>query len=239
MCRMLIAIGEVDVSTIIDDFKLIAGNQNERHENNEDQDFKHWDGWGFSFLENNKIQVIKSTAPFYEDEKVELLKELKSPFYVLHARRKSPGKGLVRLENVHPFVHSNYIFCHNGTVNDELHFDEKYVPLGETDSERFFYHILSALNGKLNEKIIFEKYKHITDFTGLNSIISDGCTSFIINSYTKKPKYYTFKLLKRENFIVISSEVLPHYKDQNWIRLQNHDVIKLDTKNVAYTRLSL
>ena len=124
-------------------------------------------------------------------------------------------------------------------MNDELDFDEQFVSQVETDSERFFFHILSALNGKLNEEIIFEKYKHIPDFTGLNSIISDGFTSFVINCYTKKPKYYTFKLLKRENFIIISSEVLPHYQDQHWLRLQNNDVIKLDTKNVAYSRLSL
>ena len=98
------------------------------------------------------------------------------------------------MENVHPFFHSNYVFCHNGTVNEELEYDKKFIPKGETDSERFFYYLLSGLNGRLDANILKERIKNIKDFSGMNAIISNGHTSYVINWYAKKPKYYEFKL---------------------------------------------
>jgi len=57
---MLIAVGEVNLAQVIEDFKLMAADKNERHENNERVEFKHADGWGFVYSENGKLQVIKS-----------------------------------------------------------------------------------------------------------------------------------------------------------------------------------
>ncbi|MCI0495267.1 class II glutamine amidotransferase, partial [candidate division KSB1 bacterium] len=185
-----------------------------------------------------KLQVIKSTAPFYDDEKVEELKSIKSPLYILHARRKSPGKGLVRIENVHPFAYADYLFCHNGTINDALEFDQQFTPTGDTDSERFFYYILSDLNGLLHEKILFEKYSKINDFSAMNSFLTDGRTSYVINWYSSTPGYYTLKMLEKPDAVIVSSEILGHLQHENWKKLNNQDTIKIDTSKIKAVRNS-
>ncbi len=238
MCRMLIAVGDTDIATIAEDFKRIAGDKNEKHENNIDKDFEHGDGWGVVYLVDNQLKMKKSIVPYYEDPDVEKIKNIKSPLFILHARKKSDGKGLVRMENVHPFRYDNYIFCHNGTVDEDLSFEDKYTPQGETDSERLFYYIISNINGEMNENILSDKLNRVNDFSGMNSILSDGKTSYIVNWYAKKPGYYTFKMLVNENFIIISSEILPGYGGDQWVKTNNHDIIKLDTSSRKYSILN-
>ena len=238
MCRMLIAVGEVNISNLIDDFVLIASDKNERHENNEDKDFPHGDGWGISYVEDNQIKLYKSIKPCYEDKTIHSFKKINSPLYLLHARRGSVGS--VKMENVHPFQYLNYIFCHNGTVKEELQYDNIFTPQGDTDSERLFYYLLSNMNNGLDENIIYEKLSKVKNFMGMNCFVTDGNTRFIVNWYAKKkPNYYTFKVLKEEKYIIIASEILPHFKSSNWKKLENHDILRLNTLTKNYTKLSL
>lgn len=235
MCRMLIAVGDADIATIAEDFKRIASDKNETHENNIDKDFEHGDGWGVVYLADDQLKMQKSIIPYYEDPGVEKVKDIKSPLFILHARKKSDGKGLVRMENVHPFRYDNYVFCHNGTVNEDLLFEEKFTPQGETDSERLFYYIISYINGEMNENILSDKLNRVNDFSGMNSIMSDGKISYVVNWYAKKPGYYTFKMLVKENFLIISSEILPSYGGEQWTKTRNHDIIKLHTHSRKYS----
>lgn len=235
MCRMLIVVGDVDTELVFDDFKLIAGNRNEQHENNVDEDFTHGDGWGFSYFKNGKLQVLKSTVPYYEDPQAEEIKKIKSPLYILHARRKSEGKGLVRMENVHPFQYDDYVFFHNGTVYQNLHFDSKFTVQGETDSEQLFYYLLSAINGDFNAAVLQDRLNAVTDYSGMNAIFSDGEITYVINWYAKNPNYYRIKMLQHDKFLMISSEILPSLKNENWIFLDNKDIIRIDTATREYS----
>ena len=236
MCRMLIAVGTVNVSWLIDDFITMARDKNERHENNENKDFPHGDGWGISYIENEKLKVYKSPKPCYEDSEIHSFKQKDSPLFILHARRGSVGE--VKWENVHPFNYSNYVFCHNGTIDEELKYEKKFIPRGETDSERLFYYLLSGQKNGLTEKSIFDKYIKINDFMGMNTIVTDGNISYIINWYEKKPKYYTYKILKEKDFVIISSEILPHFKNSSWQKTKNHDIVKLNTLTKEYEKYS-
>ncbi|MBD3289424.1 hypothetical protein GF337_11530 [candidate division KSB1 bacterium] len=238
MCRMLIAVGDVDIAVVAEDFKIIAGDENEKHENNVDKEFKHGDGWGFAYLENDELVVHKSILPYFDDPGAERIKQIESPFYVLHARKKSDGMGGIRAENAHPFRYSDYIFFHNGTVRENLPFEEKFQPQGETDSERLFYYLLSNVNGNLDEKIIRDKLNRVTEYSGMNSILTDGKISYIINWYVKKPLYYTYKMLVEEDFIIISSEILPVYRGREWQKISNQSIIKLDTVTREYSILN-
>ena len=234
MCRMLIAVGKVNLSWLIDDFIIMANDENEKHENNEDQSFKHDHGWGIVYLKDGEMNVYKSTKPCYEDEEINSFRKLISPLYILHARKGSEGRGGVEMVNVHPFQYENYVFCHNGTVYEELSYDERFTPQGETDSEMFFYYLMSGITNRIDEQIIYHKSSRIKDFSGLNSILSDGENSFIINWYKKNPRYYTLKILATEESVIISSEILPHFKNDNWREMKNGEICKLNTLTRKY-----
>ncbi len=228
MCRMLIAVGKVRIDRVIDDFLQMAGDKNERHENNENEFFPHGDGWGFVYLDEGQLKIDRAVTPCYEDERFLRYKTTQSPFYIMHARKTSQGN--ITPENVHAFHHSGYVFCHNGTVKEKLSYDAKFLPQGETDSERLFYHLLSNGKGKpIDEYTIRETYAKIRNYSGLNTIISDGEMSYIVNWYSKNPLYYTMKVLRTDEFTIISSEILPHLEDKSWRKLENREILKLKT----------
>lgn len=231
MCRMLVAAGEVNLSWLIDDFLTMAKDQNEKHENNLDKDFLHGDGWGIVYSQNGRTKIETSVKACYEDETIHDFKNIETSFCLLHARKSS--RGSVVLENVHPFFHSGYAFCHNGTVDDELPFDDLFDLKGSTDSEKLFYYLMSNNGSELNEKIIFDKYNGVKEYTGITSIITNGETSFVVTWYSKKPEYYTLKILEKKEFIIISSEILPHFSNESWRSLNNHDIYRLSTSSIS------
>ena len=121
MCRMIFAVGKINVGSLIDDFITLASDQNEKHEKNINKIFKHGDGWGIAYFENDEIKVFRSTKAVYEDPQVDQFRNLKTNFLILHARKAS--KGSKNIQNVHPFEYklngSHYLFFHNGTIQDE------------------------------------------------------------------------------------------------------------------------
>jgi len=234
MCRLLIAAGKFDLSEIIDDFKTMAMDQNEKHENNAGKEFRHGDGWGIVFMQDGRMQVKTFLAACYEDDAIEAYRTLDTPLCVLHARKGS--KGSVKLENVHPFQASGYAFCHNGTVDDELLYEDHLKPAGDTDSEKLFYYLISNLSEGLNERVIYDKYTGIKEFTGINSIVTDGETSFIVNWFSKKPEYYTLKVLETPDCAIISSEILPHFRGGDWRRSNNRDIYRMNTSKMEIVK---
>jgi len=234
MCRMLVAVGNFNIDYLIQDFILMASDQNEKHENNVDKEFKHGDGWGIAYFENHEIKVFRSTKAVFEDPQVDQFRNLKTNFVILHARKAS--KGSVETQNVHPFEHklngNHYLFFHNGTIRDEIHFDNHFQPVGKTDSERLFYSFLSDTNGQLTEKTLRSRLTEIRDFTAANFILTDGEVTYASSWYSENPNYYTLKVLQTPGRVIVASEVLPHYKTADWLRLKNHDIVSVRTADL-------
>ena len=226
MCRMVFAIGEFNTESVIRDMILMAADQNERHEENANTVFKHADGWGITYFANQQLKTFRSVKPIFDDPQIEKYKNLDTPFLIVHARYGT--KGEVNLSNVHPFEYKfekqPYVFFHNGTVRDNLQFDGQYLPRGDTDSERFFYYLLSGCNGKVDEVHIRKKLENLKDYSGANFILTNGDQTFITNWYSLNPRYYTMKILKQKNSLIISSEILPHLKNKSWEKLNNRNI---------------
>ena len=235
MCRMLFAVGNVNINWLIQDFILMASDQNEKHEKNMDKIFKHGDGWGIAYLENGELKIFRSTEAVYEDDQINQFKNLQSNMVILHARKAS--KGSVNIKNVHPFECKlnghHYLFFHNGTIRDEIHFDPQFHPVGKTDSERLFYFLLTNTNGELAEDGLTVKLNSIKNFTAANFILTDGEFSYFTNWYAENPNYYTLKLLQKSDCVIIASEILPHYKTVDWRKLDNHDIISVQTSGLS------
>jgi len=67
---------------------------------------------------------------------------------IAHIRKAT--RGVVSLENCHPFTrswnHQSWVFAHNGDLAGELPLGERYRPHGSTDSEAAFCWILEQLD---------------------------------------------------------------------------------------------
>ena len=165
MCRMILALGKVDTSRIIDAAIKMALDQTLLHEYNQKHGMGSWqhdDGWGLAYLdEHNQWIVNKSTTVIFKDKKIEPFRKINTRLLLLHVRKSSGSNKSIL--NTHPFVVKDLLletdtpetclFCHNGSINEEIYYDQsKYHLSGQTDSEKLFYSILTDLNNNINEK---------------------------------------------------------------------------------------
>ncbi|MEZ4472992.1 MAG: class II glutamine amidotransferase [bacterium] len=123
------------------------------------------DGWGIGFYpgEEPAATVIKEHAPPGQSLRQELVKawqNLASSMFVVHLRKAQWG-GLSDA-NTQPFLRSHagrdWLFAHAGSLDSPLETNEAaaFEPVGTTDSERVFCHLMSL--------IAAEGWRRIADF---------------------------------------------------------------------------
>jgi glutamine amidotransferase len=110
----------------------------------------HADGWGIAFFEGPGCRVFIDSKPAVESPIAELVRNypIRSMNVIAHIRKAT--KGVIALENTHPFVRElwgrYWLFAHNGTLEDFAPvLGRQYRPVGATDSERAFCYILERL----------------------------------------------------------------------------------------------
>ena len=79
---MLIAVGEIDVNSLIDGIIPMARDEtstHELHEENGKGGWKHCDGWGIAYLSLNGEWIVKkSTKAIYKDPDINLFRNVKT-----------------------------------------------------------------------------------------------------------------------------------------------------------------
>jgi len=232
---MIFAAGQLNMEWLIDDIIQMASDNNEKHEENSNIEFKHSDGWGLTYLDDNSLKTFRSIKPIYEDPQIEQFKKLKTSLIVLHARKATTGE--LNITNIHPFEYQNlnnhFVFFHNGTVRDKLQINPKYKISGETDSERFFYYLINGNQKEVKLTWLQSKLFNINNFSGANFVLTNGDYSFVANWYSLNPAYYSMKMLNRDDSVIISSEVLPHYRQAAWRLLENYCLISIRTTDLT------
>jgi len=111
----------------------------------------HGYGWGLAYFNNHNsiLQVRDTPAHHCKDADAILQRNFKASTVIAHVRKATEGK--VCLKNSHPFVRRlwgrDWVFAHNGELTNFFpELDFRFLPSGETDSERAFCHILSKLS---------------------------------------------------------------------------------------------
>lgn len=118
------------------------------------QSVDHPDGWGVAYYIGPSPHLIKADRPAIECEIFKKVSGVVSSHTVLaHIRKSTIGQKNVL--NTHPFQFGQWVFAHNGNIKDfdnkkeqllGLVADEyKNFILGSTDSELFFFIILSQI----------------------------------------------------------------------------------------------
>ena len=122
----------------------------------------HRDGWGVAFYVDRFPQVVRNDAQALSDTLFrEVSAVVSTRTFLAHIRQATAGS--VRVLNCHPFQHGAWTFAHNGQIcgfSDpavKARIDALIDPrfrrfvLGDTDSERFFYVVLSRLARQIDD----------------------------------------------------------------------------------------
>lgn len=206
---------------------------------------EHKDGWGISSID--KSGAVKRTVDLERAVASSTFVDVKdqpADSGLLHLRLASKGL-TVDIKNNHPFVDGTYSFMHNGTIRPasavEAFIDAEFAnrSQGSTDSERYFYVILSEI-------------KKLGLVDGLRSAvtkISDNCEFSSINCMLLTPEYliavcefnegdqsewtvnshYELRYRHDESGVVISSTGWGH---DDWSVLANHRVLVVDRRSL-------
>jgi len=174
MCRLfgLIANKEVDIK-----FSMLEASNKFKYQGGNNPN-----GWGIGWYENNKPQIFKKgESAFCSDSFDKKVKDITSKIVIAHVRLASSGISNYD-KNAHPFVYNNWIFAHNGTVNEDRirkllkePFNQKFTS-EPIDSEIYFRFVLQCIEEEADIiKGIRKAVKEVTpDASGENFIMSDG-----------------------------------------------------------------
>lgn len=121
----------------------------------------HADGWGIGFFESRDGEPARGCRLFLDPQPsaaspiAALVRDypIRSMNVIAHIRKAT--QGIVALENTHPFQRElwgrYWLFAHNGNLPDDaarLGTAARMRPVGNTDSERAFCHLLNRLENR-------------------------------------------------------------------------------------------
>lgn len=146
------------------------------------------DGWGVASWTETGVDIVKSPEPGHSSAQLaELAHTLRARLLIAHVRkaRHPPVPGML---NTHPFRHEccsrSWVFAHNGLVPEVIEWhpaNAPCTPLGETDSEHAFCHLLTAIADSYGDPADPAWLNRLTEFAEgtailgkFNFLLSDG-----------------------------------------------------------------
>lgn len=125
----------------------------------ESHDADNADGWGLGWYPDQSLAIVKEPTMWERSQHSGFLKSyqgLHSRIYIGHVRHQTTGS-LPTHADTHPFARElagrEYCFAHNGTIEGpywELPLG-RYRPIGGTDSEFLFCHLLEEIARRDND----------------------------------------------------------------------------------------
>lgn len=156
------------------------------------------DGWGLAWYPDRSAALVKEPLDWRSSDFSRFLESyarLQSAIYLAHVRHRSTG-GPPTYADTHPFERElngrQFCFAHNGTIRDhgELPLG-RYHPLGTTDSERLFCHLLALIAARDTQLDTPEEWAWLHDNLQqinargtMNCLISDGRRLFCYHDAT-------------------------------------------------------
>lgn len=215
---------------------------------------RHCDGWGIASINHADHVATLARAPetavTSENFKKALAKS-SADGSLLHLRWATKGLP-VSQDNTHPFVYKEFSFIHNGAINPpsamNSFIDTGYKPfiLGDTDSENYFYYLLSSIDehGLLEGiKIAVNRIRENIDYSSINAMIMNEDFFVVICEYlpARRPEwapddYYELKYKVDEGAVLVAST---GWEQSGWQLLPNHHILLIDRTNLEVVVLPL
>jgi predicted glutamine amidotransferase len=145
------------------------------------------DGWGLAWYPDRSLAVIKEAGKWKASPHsgfLETYGALRSHIFVAHVRDLTVGEPT--RANTHPFSReldgAEYCFAHNGTLKKACELPlARFRPIGTTDSEHFFCHLLGEIGtwkkplaDPENWPRLHQKLAEHNRAGTLNMLLSDG-----------------------------------------------------------------
>jgi predicted glutamine amidotransferase len=205
---------------------------------------EHKDGWGIGY----EGQVIKDIDAAKESSLLaETGKNLETNGALLHLRQASKGIS-VGIDNNHPFTHGTITFMHNGTIRPgdtaEQFIADKYKGLiqGTTDSERYFYALISMVDELgLVEGVrkTVNLIRGLADYSSLNIMVQTPDCLIAVCEFNPDNKtewsgedHYELRFKKEGNDVIIAST---GWGNTDWQHLDNHQMLVVDRSTLEYS----
>ena len=214
---------------------------------------KHGDGWGVASIDNHSHTnlIVEPTRAKESAKFAEVTSSLKSDGALLHLRWATQGLQ-VNEGNSHPFTFGDISFMHNGDIKPAASLDPfvdpelKSAMRGDTDSERYFYSIISAskksnlIEGALEA---VRKIKEKLFYSSINAMLLTPDKYIVISEHNNDripegegPDYYELYYRKDEKGILVSST---GWDQSGWTLIPNHSMAVIDRKSLAVEVISL
>lgn len=182
------------------------------------------DGWGLAWYPDRSLAIVKEPVEWGASQYARFLASdarIESKIYLAHVRHKTVGDEPSHADT-HPFGREwhgrDYSFAHNGTLDDRV-WDlmlDGHRPLGRTDSEHFFCHLMAQL-ASWGEPLdtpatwsrLFDLISTANQLGKLNCLFSDGQRLFC---------YHDTGGWKGLNFrkVQIRDHQVRHFGDDDW-----------------------
>jgi predicted glutamine amidotransferase len=215
---------------------------------------EHKHGWGISACstETRKTELVRDLTLAAESEKfADSANNLKSDGALLHLRLASKGL-TVDLSNNHPFIYGDYSFMHNGTIKSidsvQKFVDPRYLDkfISTTDSERYFFTILSCIDELGLIEGVRKAVKTISancDFTSINSMLMTPDTFIAVCEFNEADasewtvdSHYELRYSVEDGVIKVAST---GWGKDHWTRLTNHSILVVNRSDLTFEVLPL
>ena len=214
----------------------------------------HCDGWGIATLDHSSSHTHLSRAPELAETSSEFAKALastESDGALLHLRWATSGIP-VSENNTHPFTHEGFTFIHNGAIYPPSALESLIAPkykgaiIGQTDSERYFYFLLTEIDSLgLVEGVTsaVRKIKEHYDFSSINAMLMTDQFFITICEHdpARKPDwavagYYDLFYKSEQGQVVVASS---GWDQAGWANLPNHHMLVVDRSTLKSQVLAL
>jgi predicted glutamine amidotransferase len=191
----------------------------------------HVSGWGiFASDFGGSTLYYRSNRDAWDDPSfdrvIEVVENLSGArAFMVHLRKASVGTP--RAVNSHPFAADGRVFMHNGSIRGlSRSFTASRMPLGQTDSEKFFLLLLDSLEDKEMPEALSEVLPKLEelDYSSLTFIMQDGPLLFAYRHFGRCGDYYTLYYAQTRGSVLFSSEPLT-FKSE-WHPIRNRELIQ-------------
>ena len=234
MCRMFGLASNNKISPLwFEDFQRLAAEGNSLKSMAEG----HGDGWGIAgYLGGWTVHFGRSSGNAADESEAyekASAKAAASKSKIIIAHLRSASEGTPKLENSHPFIQGEWIFCHNGMIGDAQKIElagHKYE--GDTDSERFFKYLVNTLGNKPVREYpamirdAVNAIKGACKCTSLTFLLANGKYLVGFRDFSEDEDYYTiYHSYSEKHSFSFCSEPLPGF---DWTPMANGELIIVD-----------